>query len=139
MYDAYHDKGLEILAFPSNQFAQEPGTDAEIQAFCDSYGVTFPVFSKVNSITPPANAHRLFSMSLVVTNFTQVKVNGAAAHPLYKYLKKRTGGTEVRWNFVKFLVVNGVPVERFQNTVKTKDVLASILPYLGAEPHNDEL
>ena len=48
MYDNLHDRGLEILAFPSNQFGnQEPGTDLEIQEFCKGSGVTFPVFAKV--------------------------------------------------------------------------------------------
>ena len=48
MYETLHDRGLEILAFPSNQFGnQEPGTNEEIQNFCKSYGVSFPVFSKV--------------------------------------------------------------------------------------------
>jgi glutathione peroxidase len=48
MYELLHDRGLEILAFPSNQFGnQEPGSDAEIQEFCSGYGISFPVFSKV--------------------------------------------------------------------------------------------
>jgi len=48
MYDSLHDRGLEILAFPSNQFGnQEPGSNAEIQEFCKSSGVNFPVFAKV--------------------------------------------------------------------------------------------
>ncbi len=48
MYDRLHHRGLEILAFPSNQFGnQEPGTDEEIQTFCKNYGVNFPVMAKV--------------------------------------------------------------------------------------------
>ncbi len=48
MYDRLHHRGLEILAFPSNQFGnQEPGTDDEIQTFCKNYGVNFPVMAKV--------------------------------------------------------------------------------------------
>lgn len=48
LYDKYHSRGLEILAFPSNQFGdQEPGSNDEIQEFCKNYGVSFPVFAKV--------------------------------------------------------------------------------------------
>ncbi|RYG68784.1 redoxin domain-containing protein [archaeon] len=48
LYDKYHTRGLEILAFPSNQFGdQEPGNNAQIQQFCRNYGLNFPVFAKV--------------------------------------------------------------------------------------------
>jgi glutathione peroxidase len=84
LYDKYHEKGLEILAFPCDQFAhQEPGTDEEIQSFCQmNYGVTFPVFSKID-------------------------VNGKNAHPLFEYLreqKKSLLGDAIKWNFTKFLI-----------------------------------
>jgi glutathione peroxidase len=85
LYRKYRDRGFEVLGFPCNQFgAQEPGTEAEIGAFCSStYDVTFPMFAKVD-------------------------VNGADAHPLYQYLKTAKPGllgTEgIKWNFTKFLV-----------------------------------
>ena len=85
LYKKYKDKGLVVLGFPSNQFgAQEPGPESEIAEFCEmNYGVTFPMFSKVD-------------------------VNGDAAHPLFKYLtttKKGLLGSEaIKWNFTKFLV-----------------------------------
>ncbi|MEO6079510.1 MAG: glutathione peroxidase [Steroidobacteraceae bacterium] len=85
LHRKYRDRGLVVLGFPCNQFgAQEPGSEAEIGAFCSStYDVTFPMFAKVD-------------------------VNGAAAHPLYQHLKAaRPGvlGTEaIKWNFTKFLV-----------------------------------
>jgi glutathione peroxidase len=77
-------KGFAVLGFPCNQFgAQEPGTADEIGAFCSSkYDVTFPLFAKVD-------------------------VNGADAHPLYRFLKgEKTGllGSAIKWNFTKFLV-----------------------------------
>jgi len=81
----FHDRGFEVLGFPCNQFgAQEPGSEAQIATFCEtSFGVTFPMFSKVD-------------------------VNGDAAAPLYRHLKSaRPGllGTEaIKWNFTKFLV-----------------------------------
>jgi glutathione peroxidase len=81
----YGARGFTVLAFPCNQFgAQEPGDEAEIQAFCrTTYDVSFPLFAKVD-------------------------VNGADAHPLFRHLKQaRPGilGTEgIKWNFTKFLV-----------------------------------
>jgi glutathione peroxidase len=84
LYEKYADRGLEILGFPCDQFGhQEPGTEEAIATFCESqYGVSFPMFSKV-------------------------EVNGKNAHPLYKWLKKeKTGvlGGAIKWNFTKFLV-----------------------------------
>ena len=85
LYDEYQGRGLEILGFPCNQFgAQEPGTEAEIATFCEtSYGVGFPMFSKVD-------------------------VNGEGADPLYRWLTaeetKPDGAGDVAWNFAKFLV-----------------------------------
>jgi glutathione peroxidase len=85
LYRKYRDQGLEVLGFPCNQFgAQEPGSDEEIAAFCETrFGVSFPMFHKVD-------------------------VNGEHAAPVYRYLKHaRPGllGTEaIKWNFTKFLV-----------------------------------
>ena len=85
LYQENKAHGLEILGFPCNQFgAQEPGSADEIQQFCSSsYGVTFPMFEKVD-------------------------VNGAAEHPLYAFLKEKAPGilgtTGIKWNFTKFLV-----------------------------------
>jgi len=112
LYEKLHDKGLTILGFPCNQFgSQEPGTESEIGAFCQkNYGVSFPMFSKVD-------------------------VNGADAHPLYKYLKKEERGvlgTEgIKWNFTKFLVDReGNPVERYGSTTKPEDLEGDILKLL---------
>ncbi len=85
LYRAHKEKGFAVLGFPCNQFgAQEPGSEKDIAAFCSSsYGVTFPMFSKV-------------------------QVNGDSAHPLFQFLKKEAPGllgTEtIKWNFTKFLV-----------------------------------
>ena len=69
LYRELHPRGLEVLGFPCNQFgSQEPGSEAEIGAFCEkNYGVSFPMFAKVD-------------------------VNGDAAHPLWKYLKNAAPG-----------------------------------------------
>jgi glutathione peroxidase len=82
LYQAYKDRGLEILAFPSNDFGgQEPGTNQEIKKFCElRYRTTFPLFAKI-------------------------PVKGPQAHPLYRYLTSLpANGGEVTWNFNKFLV-----------------------------------
>ncbi len=85
LYRSYRDLGLTVLGFPCNQFGgQEPGSADEIQAFCASgYGVSFPLFEKID-------------------------VNGANAHPLYKFLVREKGGflgtAFVKWNFTKFLI-----------------------------------
>lgn len=98
IYDKYKDKGFVVLGFPCNQFgAQEPGTEEQIKEFCETtFGVTFPMFSKVD-------------------------VNGDNTHPLYKYLKSNVKGTlgteDIKWNFTKFLVDrNGNVVERYGST-----------------------
>jgi len=80
LYQAYKDKGFMILGFPSNDFgAQEPGSESQIKEFCSlKYGVTFDMFSKV-------------------------KVKGGEKVDIYKYLTETTG-SEVQWNFNKFLV-----------------------------------
>ncbi|MCU4162484.1 glutathione peroxidase [Carboxylicivirga caseinilyticus] len=103
MYKKYKDKGLVILGFPCNQFAnQEPGDEKSISEGCMiNYGVTFPMFSKID-------------------------VNGDDAHPLYKYLKselKGTFGNKIKWNFTKFLVdKNGKPLKRFAPTTKPEKI-----------------
>ena len=103
LYQKYKDKGLVILGFPCNQFAnQEPGDEKSISEGCVlNYGVTFQMFSKVD-------------------------VNGDNAHPLYKYLKKELGslfGSKIKWNFTKFLIDrNGKPLKRFSPTTKPEAI-----------------
>ena len=108
LYEKYHDRGFEILGFPCNQFMnQDPGTNEEIQDFCQvNYGVTFPMFGKID-------------------------VNGANAHPLYKYLKKAAPGTlglkAIKWNFTKFLVdVEGNVLKRYEPNVEPADIAPDI-------------
>ena len=104
----YADQGLVVLGFPCNQFGhQEPGDEAAIGAFCEkNYGVTFPMFAKVD-------------------------VNGNDAHPLFRFLKGEAPGvlgTEaVKWNFTKFLVNReGAVVTRYAPTTKPEDLSGDI-------------
>jgi glutathione peroxidase len=114
LHKKYHEQGLEVLGFPCNQFGgQEPGGAEEIGAFCTkNYGVTFQMFDKVD-------------------------VNGANAHPLYKWLtSSATGflGTEaIKWNFGKFLVgKDGNIIKRYAPTTSPKDLAADIEKALAA-------
>ena len=108
LYEKLHDKGLEILGFPCNQFgAQEPGTEKEIATFCEAnYGVTFPMFAKID-------------------------VNGDDTAPLYKFLKKQKpgllGSEAIKWNFTKFLVDRkGNVVERYAPNVEPESITDDI-------------
>ena len=111
LYQKYKDRGLVILGFPCNQFGnQEPGDEESIAAGCViNYGVTFPMFSKVD-------------------------VNGKDAHPLFRYLKKELGGLlgkKIKWNFNKFLVDStGKPVKRFAPITKPENIEKYIIPLL---------
>ena len=85
LWKTYRDQGLVVVGFPSNQFGgQDPGANGQIEAFCQlNYGVSFPMMGKVD-------------------------VNGAQAHPLWKWLTEQApgilGSKAVKWNFTKFLV-----------------------------------
>lgn len=111
LYEKYQAQGFEILDFPCNQFGnQAPGTEAEIEDFCQSrYGVTFKMFAKVN-------------------------VNGDAEEPLFTYLKsqqKGLMGNKIKWNFTKFLVDrNGKVVDRFAPTVTPEKIDTEIAKLL---------
>jgi glutathione peroxidase len=117
LYKKHQSEGLVVLGFPCDQFGnQEPGTESEIKSFCESsYGVTFPLFAKV-------------------------EVNGQGAHPLFKFLREKQPGAPrespkegstrayledtipdlrgrdaIQWNFTKFLVdPSGEVVRRFE-------------------------
>lgn len=126
IYEKFHEKGLEIIDIPCNQFAgQAPGTDEEIHKFCTlNFGTEFPQMKKSN-------------------------VNGEEALPLYKYLKKEQGfngfgngpqalamglmlkkidkdyknNAEIKWNFTKFVADReGNVIKRFEPTESMKEV-----------------
>lgn len=108
MYEKYKDQGFTILGFPCNQFgAQEPGTNNEIQQFCElNYGVKFPVMGKID-------------------------VNGDSADPVYKWLKEEAPGvlgTEmIKWNFTKFLVGrDGQVIKRYAPQDEPKNMMDDV-------------
>jgi glutathione peroxidase len=107
LYREYKDRGLEVLGFPCNQFAnQEPGTNEEVHQFCQlNYGVTFTMFEKID-------------------------VNGENAHPLYKFLTSQAKGilsSKIKWNFTKFLIdAEGNVVKRYAPTVLPSQITGDI-------------
>jgi glutathione peroxidase len=110
----YRDRGLVVLGFPCDQFGhQEPGDAAEIRNFCSlTYDVTFPMYAKI-------------------------EVNGANAHPLWKWLKQEKGGLlgidAIKWNFTKFLVGrDGRVLKRYAPTEAPEALSGDIEAALGA-------
>jgi len=112
LYKKYAAQGLVILGFPCNQFGkQEPGdADAIAQTCHINYGVSFPMFEKV-------------------------EVNGAAAHPLFRFLKAELPGVlggRIKWNFTKFLVGrDGKPLKRFAPMTTPEKMESAIIAALG--------
>ena len=116
LHKKYAARGFEVLAFPCNQFGgQEPGDAREIKNFCSlTYGVTFPLFSKVN-------------------------VNGEDAHPLFSFLKHAKpgllGSEAIKWNFTKFLVDrDGAVVERYAPLTRPEELQTRIEALLVRTP-----
>lgn len=108
LYEKHHKQGLEVLAFPCNQFKkQEQGSNEEIQKFCDlQFNIKFPLFNKI-------------------------EVNGDNTHELFKYLKAQApgilGSESIKWNFTKFLVNRkGEVIKRYAPTTKPEAIEADI-------------
>ena len=111
LYQKYKDAGLVVIGFPCDQFAhQEPGTDTEIEQFCQiNFGVTFPLMKKI-------------------------EVNGENEHPLYTFLKAQAGGyfgRKIKWNFTKFLVSrDGSVIKRYAPATKPMKIEKDIVEML---------
>lgn len=107
LYKEYKDKDFEVLGFPCNQFGgQDPGNNKEISEFClINYGVTFPMFEKI-------------------------EVKGENTHPIFKYLKENAKGalgSEIKWNFTKFLInKDGDVVKRYGSMTKPEKLKKDI-------------
>ncbi|EMF4699671.1 glutathione peroxidase [Serratia bockelmannii] len=112
LWQYYRERGLVVLGFPCNQFgSQEPGSPLEIANFCSlNYGVSFPLFSKID-------------------------VNGPGAHPLFNELKRLApgilGSRRIKWNFTKFLLTaDGQRITRFAPITKPERLFDRIEPLL---------
>lgn len=108
LWQTYKDRGLAIIGFPSNEFGgQDPGSNEQIASFCQlNYGVSFPMMAKT-------------------------QVNGADAHPLYRWLKAEAPGLlgtqAIKWNFTKFLIGrDGRVIKRYAPQDKPADLAADI-------------
>ena len=112
LYKKYGAQGLVVLGFPCNQFGkQEPGGADDIAQTCHiNYGVSFPMFEKVD-------------------------VNGAAAHPVFRFLKAELPGVlggRILWNFTKFLIGrDGKPLKRFAPITTPQKMEAAIVAAVG--------
>lgn len=108
LYKIYHDQGLEILGFPSNQFGeQEPGSNEEVQNFCQiNYGVAFPLFEKTD--VRGSTAHPLFRYLTDQAPFKGLDLNHPRGERLQGVLRDRfpqfLEGNDIKWNFTKFLI-----------------------------------
>ena len=114
LWKDFRERGLVVLGFPSNEFGgQDPGSEGEIASFCQlNYGVSFPMMSKI-------------------------KVNGAEAHPLWKWLTAEApgllGSKAIKWNFTKFLVGrDGHVIKRYAPNDKPESIRADIEAALAA-------
>jgi len=99
LHERFHNKGLVVLGFPSNDFGgQEPGTNKDIQSFCKlNYGVTFPMMEKG-------------------------AVSGGAMQPVYRYLLEQLPGASIKWNFEKIVVDrSGKVIAKFASSVDPSD------------------
>ncbi|MBY4897327.1 glutathione peroxidase [Cupriavidus sp. AU9028] len=113
LQEEYGPRGFNVLAFPCNQFGkQEPGDAQQIGAFCETrFRVRFPLFAKID-------------------------VNGANAHPLYRWLTSEAPGLlgigAIKWNFTKFLLRrDGTVFKRYAPTTRPEDIKADIEALLG--------
>lgn len=131
IYKKYKDSGLEILGFPCNQFAdQEPGNNSDVKEFCKlNYGVTFPLFEKVDVKGP--SAHPLFKYLSESVSFKGFDLNNPSGRLLDGVLKEDYPeyiiGDSIKWNFTKFLIDrDGNVIDRFESPVDPMDMIPQI-------------
>ncbi len=131
LYTKYQDKGLEILGFPCNQFAeQDPGTAEEIQTFCRrNYGVSFQIFEKGD--VRGENAQPLFKYLTEQKGFKGFDKDNPLSAKLTETLQANfpeiMQGDGVKWNFTKFLIDReGNVVERFEPTKEPSAIAPEI-------------
>ncbi len=122
IYETYRDRGFEVIGFPANEFAgQEPGTNAEIQQFCQSkFGVKFPMFEKL--VVKGEDQHPLYRELIAQCPAAQQKPNGTLRKTLDQHGLGPQNDTDIMWNFEKFLLNRrGQVVGRFAPDIAPKD------------------
>lgn len=135
LFEKYGSEGFVILDFPCNQFGhQAPGSNEEIVSFCDSrYGITFPIFSKIE--VNGDNENPLFTFLKSQKGFAGFNPE----HPLTPMIESMLSRTvpdylqssDIKWNFTKFLIDReGNVVERFEPTADMAEVEEKIVSLL---------
>jgi len=122
LYEDHRDQGFEVLGFPANNFAgQEPGTEEEIQEFCDTnYNVQFPLFSKIS--VKGDDQHPLYKHLIETKSEADINNGSGFEEKLKNFGHTKETPTEVLWNFEKFLVgKNGEVVSRIAPDVTAED------------------
>ena len=118
----FKDKGLVVIGFPCNQFAsQDPGSDSEIEGFCQlNYGVTFQIMKKIDvKSQAPTEEYK--------------GLKAKAAKTLFKTISKSVEKeNDIKWNFTKFLISkDGETIKRYAPTTEPKDFENDIESMLG--------
>ena len=125
LYKKYHDKGLEILDFPCNQFGkQAPGTDDEIHEFCAvKYNTSFDQFSKVDVNGENELPLYTFLKNAIEKDTIDGMKNKMAMKAIEKISNTCKNKNDIKWNFTKFLVDReGNVIERYSPTYKPEDM-----------------
>lgn len=138
IYEKYHEKGFQILAFPCNQFKeQEPGGREEIESFCQkNYGVTFPLFAKTE--VKGSGTHPLFRYLTEKKPFEGFDKNHPLTPKLHEIISAETPDYEktndIKWNFTKFLLNReGTIIQRFEPTTDMEVIEKAIDDLVRAE------
>ncbi|MBB6633119.1 glutathione peroxidase [Cohnella thailandensis] len=130
LYERWKEKGFEILGFPCNQFnGREPGSHAEIKQACESRGVTFPLFEKVEVRGP--SAHPLYRYLTAQAPFRGFDLRTENGEWMDRFLREKhpeiAEGDGIKWNFTKFLIGrDGEVRERFETPVEPADIEPAI-------------
>ncbi len=125
LYQKYHDKGLEVLDFPCNQFGnQAPGTDDEIHEFCSlKYNTSFDQFKKIDVNGENESPLYTYLKSKIAEDTIDGMKNKMAMKAVEKISKTCKNKNDIKWNFTKFLVnKNGEVVGRYSPTYKPEDM-----------------
>ena len=134
LYKEYKDQGFEVLGFPANNFlAQEPGTNEEIQDFCQTnYDVTFPLFQKIS--VKGEDQHPLYSFLTEEKGEADIANGTEFEEKLVGFGQKRENSNDVLWNFEKFLIAkDGTIAARIAPDVTADDerVVAAVKSEIG--------
>ena len=125
LYKKYHDKGLEVLDFPCNQYgSQAPGTDDEIHEFCTlKYNTSFDQFTKIEVNGENESPLYTFLKNEIAEDIINGMKNKMAMKAIEKISKTCKNKNDIKWNFTKFLVDReGKVVARYSPTYKPEDM-----------------